>query len=177
MIELIRNRRSIRKYTTQAIEPEKIELLQEAMLRSPSSKNSNTWEFIFVDQPEIIQQLATAKPHGSQFLAGAPLAVVVVADNSHNEIWIEDCSIASIFLQMTAQSLGLGSCWVQIRGREHDENQTAGEYVQNLLSIPKQYQVLSVVGVGYPAQERRGKATEELQWHKIHRNIFDKTGQ
>ena len=49
MIELLRNRRSIRKYTDRDIEPEKVEILKEAILRSPSSRNFDPWEFVFVD--------------------------------------------------------------------------------------------------------------------------------
>ena len=82
MIELLRNRRSIRKYAEQSVEPEKIDILKEALLRSPSSKNSNTWEFVFVDDLEIIQKLKNCKPYGAAPLETAPLAVVVCADNT-----------------------------------------------------------------------------------------------
>ena len=58
MIELLRNRRSIRKYTDMSIEAEKIELLKEAVLRSPSSRNFDPWEFIFVDDRKLLKQLA-----------------------------------------------------------------------------------------------------------------------
>ncbi len=52
MIELLRARRSIRRYTDRRIEPEKIEILKEAVLRAPSSRNIDPWEFIFVDERE-----------------------------------------------------------------------------------------------------------------------------
>ncbi|MCW0482684.1 nitroreductase family protein [Gaoshiqia sediminis] len=177
MIELIRNRRSIRKFSPQAIEPEKITLLEEAVLRSPSSKNSNAWEFVFVDRPELISELAACKPHGSRFLEGAPLAVVVLADESKSDVWVEDCSIASILLQLTAQSLGLGSCWVQIRNRAHSDTLSAEAYVQELLGIPPNLRVLSIIAVGYAAQVRAGKPAAELQWDKISRNVFGKSGK
>ena len=54
-------------------------------------------------------------------LETAPLAVVICADETLNDAWIEDCSIASILLQLTAQSIGLGSCWIQIRNRMYSE--------------------------------------------------------
>lgn len=71
--------------------------MEEAVLRSPSSKNSNAWEFIFVDQPELINQLSKSKPQSSSFLKGAQLAVVISADETKTSAWVEDCSIASIF--------------------------------------------------------------------------------
>lgn len=96
MIDILRNRRSIRKYTKQPIEQEKLEILKEAALRSPSSKNINPWEFIFVDDKETIGRLKDCKAHGIMPLKTAPLAIVVCAAETKNDVWIEDCSIASI---------------------------------------------------------------------------------
>lgn len=172
MINLLRARRSIRKFTEQRVEEEKTKLLQEAVLRSPSSKNGNPWEFIFVDDPELIEKLSQSKPHGAVFLANAPLAVVVLADETKGDVWVEDCSIASILLQLTAQSLGLGSCWVQVRRRAHSETQTAEQYIQKLFDLPDRLRVLSVIGIGYSAKTRSGKVFEELQQEKVHRNQF-----
>ncbi len=172
MIEILRNRRSIRKYTEQPVEQDKQELLKEAVLRSPSSKNINPWKFIFVDDPETISQLGRCKPHGVTPLKTAPLAVVICADETKNDVWIEDCSIASILLQLTAQSVGLGSCWVQIRNRMHSETISAEKYIQDLLAIPQNFKVLSMVTIGYPAKMREGKPFGELQFEKIRGNGF-----
>lgn len=172
MIEILRNRRSIRKYTEQPVEQEKRELLKEAVLRSPSSKNINPWEFIFVDDLEKIKQLSKCKTYGATPLKTAPLAVVICADETKNDVWIEDCSIASILLQLTAQSIGLGSCWVQIRNRMHSETVSAEKYIQDLLGIPQNFKVLSMVTIGYPAKMREGKSFEELQFEKIRVNRF-----
>lgn len=172
MIDIIRQRRSIRKFTDQVIEDEKVKLLQEAALRSPASKSANAWEFLFVTDRTKINELAAAKPHGSKLLETAPLAVVVTADESKTEAWIEDCSVATIFMQLTAQSLGLGNCWVQIRGREHESGQPSENYVRELLGIPENLRVLSIVAIGYPDQQRRLVETADLQWGKIHGNKF-----
>jgi nitroreductase len=110
MIDLLRERRSVRKFEDRAIEPEKIEIIKEALLRSPTSKNLNSWEFIITEDKELLKKLSTAKKHGSAFLAGAALGIVVCGNSETSQVWIEDCSIASIIAQLTAQSLGLGSC-------------------------------------------------------------------
>ncbi|MFW5831693.1 MAG: nitroreductase family protein [Prolixibacteraceae bacterium] len=172
MIELLRNRRTIREYSEQRVLPEKLELLKEAVLRSPSSKNINPWEFIFIDDDAIIRKLKDAKPHGVKPLKTAPLAVVVCADATKNDVWIEDCSIASVLLQLTAQSLGLASCWIQIRNRMHSEDISAENYTRNLLEIPEKFKVLSIITMGYPANTREGKPFEELQFEKIRMNKF-----
>jgi len=111
MIELLRKRRSIRKFLPEKVTPEHIDIIIEAALRAPSSRGINPWEFILVDDPEKLSKLATSKQHGSEFLENAPLAIVVCADSTKSDVWVEDCSIAAIIIQLTAWSLGLGSCW------------------------------------------------------------------
>jgi len=172
MIEILRTRRSIRKYTEQPIETEKIEILKEAVLRSPSSKNINPLQFIFIDYKNILQKLKICKPHGAGPLETASLAVVMCADETLNDAWIEDCSIASILLQLTAQSLGLGSCWVHVRNRMYSEKETSEKYIQEVLNIPTRFRVLSIISVGYPVKLREGKRFDELQFDKIRHNKF-----
>ena len=78
----------------------------------------------------------------------------------------------SILLQITAQSVGLGSCWVQIRNRMHSDSITAEKYVQELLNIPGHFRVSTIIAVGYPEKTREGKPFEELQFEKIRINKF-----
>ena len=172
MIELLRNRRSIRKYTDKSIEPEKIELLKEAVLRSPSSRNFDPWEFIFVDDRDLLKQLSLCKPHGAEFLEHAALGIVVCADEQKSDVWIEDCSIASILVQMVAQSIGLGSCWIQIRKRTYDENTTSEDYIKDLLILPGQMKVESIISIGYPAEKREPIPKENLKYEKIRLNSY-----
>jgi len=172
MIEILRKRRSVRRYTEQVVESDKIEILKEALLRSPSSKSINPWEFIFVDDIQLLKELKACKPHGVKPLESAPLAVVICADETKNDVWIEDCSIASILLQLTAQSLGLGSCWIQIRNRFYTDSVSSEKYIQELLGIPENFKVLCMVTIGYPESVRTGKSFSELQFEKIAINKF-----
>ena len=172
MIELLRARRSIRKYTERAIEPEKIEILKEAVLRSPSSRNFDPWEFIFVDDRELLRKLALSKRHGSTFLENAALGIVICADAEKSDVWIEDCSIASILVQMVAQSMGLGSCWIQIRKRMHDDRTTSEEYIRKLLNVPGHVNVESIIAIGYPAETREPLPRENLKDEKIRMNVY-----
>jgi nitroreductase len=172
MIELLRTRCSIRKYTNQKIEPEKLEILKEAVLHSPSSKGINPWRFIFIDDREIIQKLKLFKPTGASPLETARLAVVFCADETVNDAWIEDCSIAAIILQLTAHSIGLGSCWIHAHYRMYNETVTSEKYIQDLLDIPAHFRVLCAVSVGYPAKPVKGRPFEELQFEKIRTNKF-----
>ena len=172
MIDLIRTRRSIRRFTGQPLEPQTVELLVEALLRAPSSRNHNPWQFVLVDDRALLEQLATAKQHGSEFLKGAALAVVICADETRSDVWVEDCSIAAILLQMTAQSLGLGSCWAQIRKRQHDQQTSAEQFVQRLLGLPEGLRVASIIGIGHPAEKRQPLVADKLEYGKVSRNRF-----
>jgi nitroreductase len=171
-IELIRERRSTRRFKEDQIEAEKIEMLTEAALRAPSSRGSNPWEFVFVTDRELLKKLSRAKPHGSAFMANAQLGVVVCADPEKSDVWVEDASIATIFIQLAVESLDLGSCWVQIRKRMHNDTQSAEEYIAQLLNIPPGLKVESMIAIGYPVEKKRPHAREELQDEKIYFNQY-----
>ena len=173
MIDILRKRRSIRKFQDKKVETETIEIITEAALRAPSSRGRNPWEFILVDDPEVLGKLAKSKQHGSEFLKNAPLAIVVCADSTKSDVWIEDCSIAAIIIQLTAFSLNLGSCWAQIRDRQHDYEITAEAYIQELLGLPEHIKVECVLGIGHPAEEKQPIPVENLQRDKIKCNHWN----
>ena len=171
--DILQKRRSIRSFAPRAVEREKRELLLEAALRAPSSRGHMPWEFVVVEDPQLLQQLGHAKLHGSLFLASAPLAIVVAADPDKCDVWVEDLSIAAILIQLAATALELGSCWAQIRLRDHNESgYSANDYLADLLNLPGHYQVGSIIGVGYPAEDKPGHAREELDWDKLHADQF-----
>lgn len=165
----IRTRRSIRAYRDEQVSDAHRALLEEAMLRAPTSHNHRPSEFVFVTERETIRHLARLKSHGSSFLAGAPLVVVVLADPQRSDVWVEDASIAASFLQLTAHSLGLGSCWVQVHAREHEDGYPASEFVKSQVGAPSGLEVLAVIGVGYPAEEKEPTPKSALLTRKIHR--------
>ena len=166
--DLITNRRSIRRFTDELLKPEQVEAILKAGLKSPSSKSSNPWEFIAVEDKADLLELSQCKKMGSKLIAGCALAVVVVADSATSDVWIEDASVASILMQFQAEDLGLGSCWVQIRERLTAENTYAENYVRGALGIPSHLQVLSIVAFGYKDQDRSPFDEEKLQWEKVH---------
>lgn len=173
-ISLIQKRRSIRKFQKKQVEAEKIDTLIEAALRSPSSIGRNPWEFIFVTDQSLLEKLSRAKPHGSTFLKNAPLGIVVCADPEKSDIWIEDSSIAAIFLHLAAESIGLASCWIQMRERMHDQAKTAQDYVSEALDIPSRLKVECIIAVGYPDEKKSPHKKEELQYDKVYLDMYGK---
>jgi nitroreductase len=172
MIDLLRSRRSVRKYEDRAIEEQHVETLKEALLRCPSSRGIKAWTFVFVDDRELLSMLSRAKEQGSAFLATAGLGIVVCGDETKSDVWVEDCSIASVVAHLTAHSLGLGSCWIQIRNRAHSKEKTAEQFIQELLGLPTSLKVEAIVSVGYPAENLAPVSKEQLDYVKITHNGF-----
>ncbi|MDP4237904.1 MAG: nitroreductase family protein [Bacteroidota bacterium] len=172
LFELLRTRRSIRKYLPKAVEQDKIDKITCAALMSPASKRSNPWEFIVVEDKQMLLKLSECRIHGSQMLSDSPLAIVVIADKTKSDVWIEDASIAAIIMQLEAHDLELGSCWVQVYDRDKDENTTAEAYIRELFAIPEQFGVLCILSIGYPNEERKPYETIKLATHKIHSEKF-----
>lgn len=166
-LDLIKSRRSIRKFTSEPVEQEKIDIIIEAALRAPSSRSFNPWHFVVVSDKTLIMKLSDAKTHGSSFLKNASLAIVVCADPSKSDVWVEDTSIASAFIHLAAHDLGLGSCWIQIRKREHSQDKSSGTYVKEVLKIPDNIMIESIVAIGYPDEVKPSHKRDSLQFHKV----------
>lgn len=167
MLELLRKRRSIRKFKKDRITQAAIDNLKEAVLRSPSSRNNRPWKFFFVQDAEVIARLARCKESGSAFLKDAPLAAVVCGDETLSDVWIEDCSIAAIILHLAAESLGLGGCWIQVRNRRHNAETTSEDYVRDVLGIGHPLRVLAIVAIGIPDEVKAGHPSEKLDHGKV----------
>ena len=118
---LIKSRRSTRKFTNQLLNPEQVEMILKAALMAPASKRKNPWQFVVVEDKEMLAKLSVCKPAGAAFLKDCALAVVVLANVMESDVWVEDASIASIYMQLQAEDLGLGSRWCQIRNRQMED--------------------------------------------------------
>ncbi len=169
---LIINRRSCRKYTEESISQEQVVTLLQAGLLAPTSKNSQSWQFLAIDDKEKLAKIAKCKDKGASFVDRAPLAIVVLADPLASDVWVEDASVAATYIQLQAAALGLGSCWVQIRERFTGPGMTAGEYLHETLNIPLQLQVACVITIGHAAKKYPAHDLEKLPWEKIALNEY-----
>lgn len=166
--ELIKARRSMRKFTMEPVSAEHVRLLLRAGLMSPSSKGLHSWEFVVVEDVATIEALSRCKAQGSEFLAGAPMAIAVLARPEVSDVWIEDASVASAMMLLQAEDLGLGACWVQIRGRKDAAGRDAESNVRDVLGLPATLRVLSILAVGHKGMERKPFNEDRLLWDKVH---------
>lgn len=167
--KLIAQRRSIRKFTEEQLSEDELRLLMRAALMAPSSKGTHSYEFYVVQTPEKLEALSKAKHLGGELIAGAPTAIVVAARPEVSDVWIEDASVASTMLLLQAEDMGLGACWVQMRERLDVEGKDAEQNVRNILALPDEVRIVSIVAVGHKAMERKPQNEEKLLWEKVQR--------
>lgn len=166
--DLVQMRRSHRKFTEEEIDAEDVRLILRAALMSPTSKGQRAWQFVVVDDKTDLEKLSDAKDMGGQFLKDAPLAVVVLGDPIGNDCWVEDGAIAAMSMQLQAEALGLGSCWIQMRGRGLSDGTSADTVIQGVLDIPENLSCLCIVAIGHKADERKPQNEDRLKWENVH---------
>lgn len=166
--ELLINRRSIRRYTAEQIDANDVKLILEAGLLAPTSKSTRAWQFVVVDDKEMLEKLSHCKPVAAHPIAGCSLAIVVAVDAERTEPWIEDASVAAAFMQLQAEDLGLGSCWIQIRDRYMADGTPSQEYIQELLEMPETMPIVCVLTIGHKDEERKPQDVEKLHWENVH---------
>lgn len=169
---LVTQRRSTRQFTEELLLPHEVEQIMQSALMAPSSKSSRPWHFVLVEDKEMLQKLSICKATGASFIENCALAIVVLSDPMQSIAHIEDAAIAATYIQLQAEDLGLGSCWVQISGRETEAGQDSEEYVRELLDIPFQLTVGCIVAIGHKARESKPQNIEKLKWEKLHLGKF-----
>lgn len=165
--DLCRHRRSIRKYTKQPIEQEKIDYMLRCALMAPSSKRTNPWEFIVVQDESKLRAMAGCRTYGSQMFETAMAAIVVALDTSLSDAWMADGAIAAEHLLLAAEEQGLGACWCHVYCREASE-----ELIKSLCCIPENLTVLCVISLGYKDEERKNYDLEKLKYEKTHNETY-----
>lgn len=171
MLELLKNRRSIRKFTDEKISKEDLDKILKVGLLAPSSMGKKPVEMIVIEDKETILKLETCKKHGTLPLKTAPLVIAVIADSELSDVWVEDASIVSILIQLEVEKLGLGSTWIQMRKRESMEK-SSEEAVREVLDIPEKYGVLSLIAIGHKDEEKKPYDESDVNLGKVHHNKF-----
>ncbi len=160
LLNLIKKRRSIRKYTDQSVTDGQIQQLLEAAMAAPSASNIQPWEFVVVQDPDLKQQLA--QTHTWSYMAADAAVVFVTCGNeSASRHWVEDASAATQNLLLAATALDLGAVWVGIYPGTDRE-----DHVRRVLAIPEQMRVLCLVPVGHPAESK--PARTQFKENKVH---------
>ena len=172
LLEIMRHRRSVRKYTGEKIDETKLEQILQAALLAPSGRARQPWEFVVVRDKETLSKMSKAREHGAEMLAGADCAVVVFGDEGKTDVWTEDCCNAMAHMYLMASALGVGCCWIQGRLRQSSDDLTTEDYVRGLLNVPEHYRLEAIMSLGIPAETPEPYQLDKLSYDKIHRETF-----
>lgn len=152
--EVVRKRRSTRRYTGQPVEREKLQRAMELALLSPSSKNTRSTRLMAVRDLKRVHELGKLRDWGSSLLEEAGAAIVVLGDEEVSPMWQTNASIMATTLQLALVEEGLASCWVHVGDyqtlKDDPRSQRSEDYVKELLpEIPANYRVWCVISIGY----------------------------
>ena len=162
--EVLLKRRSVRKYTEEAVSEEMIQEMLHAAMSGPSACNKRPWDFYVVTNTEVLEQLKKA----SKFTKiTAPLAIVVCGNLKKAlplkmaEYWIQDCSAATENILLQAVDLGLGAVWCGIYPQKRAEKK-----VSEILGLDEKQIPLNIILLGHPAEYP--KARDQYEEECIH---------
>jgi len=168
LFESFEKRCSVRKYTDEKISEDILNKILSAGLSSPSGRNLWPCELIVVRDKAVLAQLSVCKPGSAKMLACADCAVAVLGNEQRSDTWIEDASIVMSNLHLAAAAFGVGSCWVQCRGRKTEDGTDSEAYVRELLGFPKELRLLAILAMGIPADEVKQKDISSIRRDKLH---------
>lgn len=174
MLETMLHRRSVRSYTDDPVSREQIEQILHAGLTSPTGKNLKSWEFVVVTDRDQLARFADGRKGGSmKMLTRAAAAIFVFGDVSASDVWCEDCSAAMANMHLMADSMGLGSCWIQGRLREAEDGRSTSDFCRDLLGVPEGFEMEAVLSVGVPDGSAPVPHTlDEADSSRVHWGVF-----
>jgi nitroreductase len=165
--EALLNRRSIRKYEEQKISKENIDEILKAAMYAPSAMNLQAWQFIVIDDKEILVDTIKSIPY-AEMLRQSAAAILVCGDSSieKNESWLlQNCSAAIQNILLSAHGLGIGSCWISIHGMND-----VYKSIKTQFKLPENIVPVSLISLGFP--DEVVKAEERFKKDKIHFNMW-----
>lgn len=166
VLQTIKSRRSVRKYKSEQISGENLQLILEAGVYAPSAHNEQPWHFTVIQNPEVLEhinayvgrEMLNSEDEWVRKMASAPNfkvtynapTLIVVSGKTDAMAPMVDCSAAIQNMVLAAESLGIGSVWLGLlRFIFRDEQEMAG------LGIPEGYQPFYGVSLGYNANDKK----------------------
>lgn len=172
LLDLMTTRRSVRKYSTEPVTDEQIKFITTAGLLSPSGHSKYPVEFIVIKDKSTLEKLSQCRVAVAKMLTNASCAIVTIADKDKSDVFIEDSSIAMMNMHLMAHSLGLGSCWIQLRLRDSELGNSSEDFVKELLNIPANYHCQAILSIGNLERQAKPHDIDKLNFDKIHSEKF-----
>ena len=167
MLEIMRSRRSVRRYTDEKISDEQLKKIVSGALLAPSGHSKYPCEFIVVKSRELLEKMSHCRKGVAKMLEGAAAAVVVIADKDKSDTFVEDSCVAMMSMQLVATSLGVGNCWIQVRNRDAEDDTPSENYLRGVLNFPENFACQAILSLGYPAKPPRARELDKLNFDKV----------
>ncbi|MBC7320029.1 nitroreductase family protein [bacterium] len=163
VVEVIKSRRSVRKYIDKEIPREILEDIVDCGRLAPSGYNKQPWVFVVVVDKEMKEKVANATTSG-KFISSAGACIAVFCEKDA-ETGLEDACAATENMIISAQSYGLGTCWINVYKKSQSQK------IKEVLNCPDNMELMTLISVGYPMEENRQvpkKSLEEvLKWNSF----------
>ncbi len=161
------NRRSIRDFKDQVVEPEKIDRLLRAAMQAPSAANQQPWEFIVVQEKEMLKRLSQVTPFATPTASSAVTFVLAANGDAlkapiEPTAWQQDMGAATQNILLEAVHLGLGAVWLGVATTD-----IAKENVRELFNLPENIEPFALIAMGYP-DERNNEFVDRYKAEKVH---------
>lgn len=166
-MDTILKRRSIRRYTEKEVSDDLIKKLLKAGMAAPSAGNAQTWEFVVIDQADIMEKIPKIHRY-AQMVPEASKLILVCGNKDlekYDDFWIQDCSAASQNILLAATANDLASVWLGVY-----PVQKRIDALKKLLNLPDNLIPFSIIPVGYPAAEK--EPNDRYIESKVHYNKF-----
>ncbi|MBR4903378.1 MAG: nitroreductase family protein [Selenomonadaceae bacterium] len=167
MLEIMRSRRSVRRYTDEKISDDNLKKILCGALLAPSGHSKYPCKFIVVTNRELLIKMSHCRKGVAKMLEGAAAAVVVIADKNISDTFIEDSCVAMMNMELVATSLGIGNCWIQIRNRDAENDSASEEFLRGLLNFPENLACQAVLSLGIPVKPPRARELDQLNFDKV----------
>ncbi|ONI48207.1 hypothetical protein AN643_02745 [Candidatus Epulonipiscioides saccharophilum] len=161
-------RRSVRSFTNQPVDADKIDKILRAAMQAPSGMNQQPWEFLVINQKDSLSKMRSFFPN-TNFMQEAPLMFVVLERStdarlayfSHQAL---GACIENLLLEVT--HLGLGACWVGVMPGERED------FLNTTFNVPADLKPFAIIAVGHPTHSDANKFIDRYDASKVHYNSF-----
>jgi len=166
-MDILLERKSIRKYTNEDIKIEDLDYILRAAMSAPTARNTRCYSFIVIRNKETHKKIA-AVHRAAQMILQAPLAILVVGDKkvAFGGYLPQDCSAATQNILLAATARGYGSVWCGVYS-----NEEISKAVEKLFNLPENIKAFSIVVIGKSADDSPPK--NRWQPEKIKYEIWE----
>ncbi len=168
MLKQLAKRRSVRQFTAEKISTEAKNRILKAGMLAPTGMGGKNIEFIVIEDENTIRALKDVKKHSTEPFHTATLAIIVLGNSHKADTWIEEASLAAIFMQLEISSLNLGSTWIQVDKRSNHNEQSSVEFLRDRFHFPEHMRPLCILALGHKAENPAPYTEEFFDFSCVH---------